>query len=332
TVEATIPWPDKFKELAQTHRALNLVYTFCCTRKHLPTIFETIKKAVESHVQHELLVIDVAQIKALMPQAINFAYVDEASLQVTVSGEDNGFKGAKSGGSNSISLSGDKSLGDTNAPNKELLLFEFIDGDLKRQVTNAKTGEPQKPFRKLREEDLKMPVYSQKQMTKLIEKRNSKFMSAINAFLVQCAADEADPVRALLNISKTFVPIPSTSLVGVPATTIAEPCYAIPKERKSIPEIITEIKDMEWYTGQIVPDGHRVFDPQPPIFGDLKFQLSQNLVNALYNTRGITRLYSHQAEAINNLHDGHNVIVATSTSSGKSLIYQIPMLCELERD
>ncbi|KAI4213531.1 MAG: hypothetical protein LQ351_003755 [Letrouitia transgressa] len=320
TVEATVPWPDKFKELAQIHRALNLVYTFCCTRKHLPTVFETIKKAVEGHVQRELLVTDVAQIKALMPQAINFAYVDEASLQVTVSSEDNGFNGA------------DKSLGDTAASNKELLLFEFIDGDLKRQVTNAKTGEPQKPFRKLREEDLKMPVYSQKQMMKLIEKRNSKFISAINAFLVQCAADEADPVQALLNISKNCVPVPSTDLVDLPATTIAEPCHVIPKERKSIPEIITEIKDMEWYTGQIVPDGHRVFDPQPPIHGDLKFQLSQNLVNALYNSRGITQLYSHQAEAINNLHDGHNVIVATSTSSGKSLIYQIPMLCELERD
>jgi DEAD/DEAH box helicase domain-containing protein len=43
-------------------------------------------------------------------------------------------------------------------------------------------------------------------------------------------------------------------------------------------------------------------------------------------------LYAHQAEAINNLHDGHNVIVSTSTSSGKSLIYQIPVLHQLEQD
>lgn len=89
---------------------------------------------------------------------------------------------------------------------------------------------------------------------------------------------------------------------------------------------------MEWYTAQIVPDGHRVFDPQPAIYGELNFQLSQNLVNALYNTRNITQLYSHQAEAINNVYDGYNVIVSTSTSSGKSLIYQIPMLHELEKD
>jgi len=52
----------------------------------------------------------------------------------------------------------------------------------------------------------------------------------------------------------------------------------------------------------------------------------------LYNTRNIQLLYSHQAEAINSLHSGNNVIVSTSTSSGKSLIYQLPVLHALESD
>ena len=78
-VETTIPWPEHFTKLAQTHRALNLVYTFCCTRKHLATTFETIKKAVEGHIRRELLIRDLSQIKALVPGAVHFAYVDEAS-------------------------------------------------------------------------------------------------------------------------------------------------------------------------------------------------------------------------------------------------------------
>ncbi|RMX89955.1 hypothetical protein D0867_15379, partial [Hortaea werneckii] len=78
--------------------------------------------------------------------------------------------------------------------------------------------------------------------------------------------------------------------------------------------------------------GHRVFDPQEPVHGSLSFPLSQDLVNALYNTRNIESLYSHQTEAINALHDGQNVIVSTSTSSGKSLIYQIPVLHQLESE
>ncbi len=332
-VETSVPWPDELTKLAQTHRALNLVYTFCCTRKHLATTFETIKKAVEGHIKRDLLITDVARIKALVPRAINFAYVDESSLQVAVFGEEDGIKGGKAKEFRSLELSKeDVSARDAHDEKKELLLFEFIDGDLKRQVTNSKTGEPTKPFRKLREEDLKMPVYSQKQMMKLIEKRNNKFTSAINAFLNQCAAEDISPIATLEERKKEYIPIPTNSRGDSPAPAPAKPPPSIPTVRDTVAKIIADIKAMEWYTGQIVPDGHRVFDPQQPIFGDLSFQLSQNLVNALYNTRGITQLYSHQAEAIDNLYEGSNVIVSTSTSSGKSLIYQIPMLHELEQD
>lgn len=333
-VEAAAPWPADLTKLAQTHRALNLVYTFCCTRKHLATTFETIKQAVEGHIKRELFIEDVARIKALVPRAINFAYVAEEALQVAVLGEEDGIKGGRAKDFRSLDLSKDEEAKDEIVDGKsmELLLFEFIDGDLRRQVTNAKTGEVVKPFRKLKEEELKMPVYSQKQMMKLIEKRNSKFTSAVNDFVNQCATDGKDPVALLQEIKGPYVPEPSDSRPNTPAPGTAKPPSTIPRERKAISQIIAEIKDMEWYTGQIVPDGHRVFDPQEPIFGDLNFQLSQNLVNALYNTKGITQVYSHQAEAINNLHDGYNVIVSTSTSSGKSLIYQLPMMHELELD
>jgi DEAD/DEAH box helicase domain-containing protein len=173
-------------------------------------------------------------------------------------------------------------------------------------------------------------VFSQKSMLKLIEKRNVKFKSAINAHLNRCAADTIDPVEEMMRLREPYVPVPAEEIPE--ASEPAKNAWAIPKERKSIPEILKEITELDWYSQQIVPDGHRVFDPQEAIYGELNFPLTQNLVNALYNTRGITQLYSHQAEAINNLHDGHNVIVSTSTSSGKSLIYQIPMLHELETD
>ena len=327
-VETAIPWPQQLVRLGQTHRALNLVYTFCCTRKHLATTFDTIKQAVEGHIKRELSIEDVSQIKALVPRAINFAYVNEESLQVAVLGEEDGIKGGKAKDFRSLDLSRGEG---TNVECKELLLFELIDGDLKRQVTNSKTGEPTKPFRKLREEDLKMPVYSQKQMMKLIEKRNSKFTSAVNAFLNQCSAEGKDAIEVLYDTAKAYVPVPSDKRGNKPPPDGAI-APAIPSVRESVTKIINEIRAMDWYTGQIVPDGHRVFDPQEPIYGNLSFQLSQDLVNALYNTKGIIQVYSHQAEAINNLHDGYNVIVSTSTSSGKSLIYQIPMLHELELD
>lgn len=331
-VESDIPWPEHFQYLSALHKALNIVYTFCCTRRHFATTWDNIKSTVEGHIKTHLLVEDVAQVKALVPRAINFAYVDEEQLLTSLQPQKD-----------------DMSAGNTDAYERaaaeeqqrerrkrleeaqELLLFEFVDGDLKRQVIDPKTGEPTRATQKLRNEELKMPVFSQKSMLKLIEKRNLKFTSAINAYLNQCAADNVDAVEKIQKDKDQYVPLPSGSRSNTPAPESSVP-KTIPKERKAISEIVKELTEQEWYTGQIVPDGHRVFDPQEAIYGDLNFPLSQNLVNALYNVKGISRLYAHQAEAINNLQDGHNVIVSTSTSSGKSLIYQIPMLHQLEQD
>ena len=48
--------------------------------------------------------------------------------------------------------------------------------------------------------------------------------------------------------------------------------------------------------------------------------------------RGIDRLYSHQAEAIEAVHAGHDVVVVTPTASGKSLCYTLPVLQALAED
>ncbi|PKY01498.1 putative DEAD/DEAH box helicase [Aspergillus campestris IBT 28561] len=324
------PCPEPFKKLSRTHRALNLVYTFCCTRKHFATTFENIKNAVQAQLGGEgLTVEDIARVKTLVPRAVRFEYVDESQLEVMNSGEK---EVLETYGRDGLSVD-DDSLQDVENQELErkILLFEFVDGVLKREVQQPKTGEPAKPVRKMRDEDLKMPVYSQKQMLALIEKRNRKFADAIDAFLVRCEGEGKDPVEELESGKDAYVPVPPEA-DGNNAVVKSTPPPRIPTERKAIAEIIEEIRTMDWYTTQIVPEGHRVFDAQQAVYGDLGFQLSQGLVNALYNTKGITQFYSHQADAINNLYEGHNVIVSTSTSSGKSLIYQVPMLHELEKD
>ncbi|KAF7193441.1 ATP-dependent helicase HRQ1 [Pseudocercospora fuligena] len=332
-VDTSILWPAEFTSLQQVHRALNLVYTFCCTRKHFATTLENLRSTVEANIKRELKVEDVAKVKMLLPHAVNFLYVDETLLQVALMGEED--------------LRGKKAVGDIFQSNPteernvreglgkeehvDVLYFEYVDGDLKRHVVDPVTGEPMKAQNKIRNEDLKMPVFSQANIMKLIEKRNTKFTSAVNAWLNECAGKDEDPVKKMESEHKQYVPIPPETRDSTPAPIDTLPS-SIPEERKTISEIVEELKGLEWYTGQIVPDGHRVFDPQQPVYGELNFELSQDLVNALYNTRSIQSLYSHQAEAINALHEGKNVIVATSTSSGKSLIYQLPVLNALETD
>lgn len=72
---------------------------------------------------------------------------------------------------------------------------------------------------------------------------------------------------------------------------------------------------------------HRYLPPQVPLYGP---QLSfHHDINKTMNRFGIRRLYTHQVEAINHLRQGDNVLVATPTASGKSLVYNLMVLEEL---
>jgi DEAD/DEAH box helicase domain-containing protein len=350
----TLPWPEYLTHLEKTHRALNLVSTFFSARRGtLAPTFETLKPAVEGHIKCELLVEDVAAIVALRRHrwsgggaspkdgggdgdgsggvdgdrnagqrtanakegsgGVRFEYVTEVELALSMGGAES------DRGREYVIPDG----GDAGSGQKQVLVFEFLDGELRSDAKGSKARD--------REDRMKMPVFSQAQMMRLIERRNAKFMQAANEFVERCVAEGLDPEMVLKDMRERYIPRMTEADKEEPRLTSSLPA-SIPRERKSIPEIVQEIKDSPWYTGQIVPDGHRVFEAQEAVYGDLNFLLSQDLVNALYNAKGITQFYAHQAEAINALHEEYNVVVATSTSSGKSLIYQLPVLHALEQD
>lgn len=75
---------------------------------------------------------------------------------------------------------------------------------------------------------------------------------------------------------------------------------------------------------------HRT-EPRPAQMAPLPEWLHPGLVEALH-ARGIVELYSHQAEAADLLHSGRHCVVATSTASGKSLAYHLPVLDALLRE
>lgn len=49
-------------------------------------------------------------------------------------------------------------------------------------------------------------------------------------------------------------------------------------------------------------------------------------VEAALNAQGIERLYTHQAQAIEHVRAGENVVIVTGTASGKTLCYNIPVI------
>ena len=72
--------------------------------------------------------------------------------------------------------------------------------------------------------------------------------------------------------------------------------------------------------------GHYHYLPEKPVsYAEGDQGLSPAVVAALEHL-GIPRLYSHQGEALAHIRAGKNLLVATPTASGKTLIYNLPVL------
>src|SRR5215475_7620682 len=69
----------------------------------------------------------------------------------------------------------------------------------------------------------------------------------------------------------------------------------------------------------------RYFQAKPPVFAPFPSSLDPRLVEAL-RSRGVQKLYSHQARAFEIVAKGENLVVVTPTASGKTLCYNLPVL------
>jgi DEAD/DEAH box helicase domain-containing protein len=89
----------------------------------------------------------------------------------------------------------------------------------------------------------------------------------------------------------------------------------------SISDFIESLEKNKRFNCQIAAVKH--IPPMKPRYG--RISLSEQLRDVL-KKKGIELFYSHQVEAINLIRKGENVVVMTPTASGKSLIYNIPVI------
>jgi len=88
-------------------------------------------------------------------------------------------------------------------------------------------------------------------------------------------------------------------------------------------KFLEKIKTSKFYRDQIV-HSHRI-KPRSAKTDNLSGDLPEKLAGVLAES-GIAELYSHQVTAVENLRKKRNVVVVTSTASGKTLCYNIPVL------
>ncbi len=89
-----------------------------------------------------------------------------------------------------------------------------------------------------------------------------------------------------------------------------------------------------WKEEQRIRDNIRhefALPSRDPRFAPFPEGIDPRLVAAL-KARGVQELYSHQAAAIAAITEGRDVLLATPTASGKTLVYNLPVLQKLSED
>jgi DEAD/DEAH box helicase domain-containing protein len=92
---------------------------------------------------------------------------------------------------------------------------------------------------------------------------------------------------------------------------------------------LSRIQHRDFFDAQIAHV--RALPAREAVFGDVPGGVHPRVQDALA-LQGIELLYSHQAEAIRLVRDGHDIVIVTGTASGKTLCYNIPVVETLLRE
>jgi DEAD/DEAH box helicase domain-containing protein len=157
---------------------------------------------------------------------------------------------------------------------------------------------------------------------------------------MEAFSDAEDPIALLVASAREHIPLNTSVGCTTELSHVPDP-----ENRQPINQVIEGIHEQKWYLNQI--RYRRAFEakagslgrctqyilynsilavagiPDPPLF--------DSIMAALRDARRITTLYSHQTSAIAALSQGKDVIVSTSTASGKSVIYQARSILVLSR-
>ena len=84
-------------------------------------------------------------------------------------------------------------------------------------------------------------------------------------------------------------------------------------------DLVDWLRTRPYYDGQLA--AHRTLSARESTTADIPLE---SRLEAALADRGVDALYQHQADAIEAVRDGDNVVIATETASGKSLAYTVP--------
>lgn len=309
--------PDEFKTFKQFFFRLNTFYTFLLCRKHIIPTFDTLSTQIKTAIKRDVTELDFAKVVVIMPRDCMFKYVDENQFNHEKLNFDFNNGGYEMKDNDIFELKAlDSEYNSQNRPT-QILIFEFTDGVLKR---SWKTDGPLT--------NVRLPNITVEEMKKMISKRKVNFEEALQRFI----DTHDDPYKTLLSEARKIIPQkkeytdPIEQMLKAKESLDDPDLENLDGETISMGNMIQKLKRMEHYNSQI--KDHLIIPAKMAEFKSLNFEISPQALQALE----YTSFYTHQADAINAVHSGQNVIITTSTSSGKSLIYQLAAIDFLLKD
>jgi DEAD/DEAH box helicase domain-containing protein len=94
-------------------------------------------------------------------------------------------------------------------------------------------------------------------------------------------------------------------------------------------QFITQMKKEDFFADQVVHVEE--LPPREAQYEEIDGGMHPAIEGVLQQL-GINQLYSHQAEAVNSVRKGNNIVIVTGTASGKTLCYTVPVMEELLKD
>ncbi|OCH95579.1 P-loop containing nucleoside triphosphate hydrolase protein [Obba rivulosa] len=318
----TTTWPEHFQYVS----ALNTVLAFCSSRKNFAVTFPVVRLSVEQLLKEPLELARVAELKALLPDTVKFGYIPREELRIHGDSQDTSGRRKRSPDFEAFAGAGSSSS-IVKDEDEHVLVLDFMENSRGKLSTNPGFAYALPP------------ALTPAAMKKLVERRNNRFVEAVNE-LLEATRQGDDPVALLQAAARDHIPInPSGSASVSTMHTEAkgkQKAVPDPEDRPTIDAVLEELLEQEWYQEQLT--SRRTFDAREGRTASLETPLSERIQQAIRDSRKITSLYIHQVAAIDALARERSVIVSTSTASGKSIIYQasstlqVPVLKFLEED
>ncbi|KAI5954282.1 HRQ1 [Candida jiufengensis] len=321
----TDDWSPFFQRLVKIFHEINTHLTFLSShsRSIIPSI-QLIQK-----LNNTITETDLAIIKFLFPEdEVFFDYVDENQIMVSFMEE---VKVGKKGYDQKPVA--DRYDEDKPTNSKQLLIFDFQDVKIHgigKMVKGRKKLKGHKPkgFEETRRQsfflnDTKSAIVPLEQvnLTKMIQGRDSRFKKYLESYIQLYGEDAEDKL-----IKRALPLIPEEPNLN-DIVEILEGRENVIEEKNLMTsdDMIAALKNSKSYGDQITAI-HQLNYESPARYKDPP-QFHPELEELIFSN--VDSLYTHQAEALHALLDestNSHVIVSTSTASGKSFIYQLPVL------